>query len=64
MAQGAAEEPRLVVLTRVRAVDHVLTAPGLRSKSCNSPFIGERLAGSVRLTMAGGRLVHRTEPRG
>ena len=36
----------------------VIEADALRSKSKNSPFDGRRLQGKVRLTLAGGRIVH------
>ncbi|MBI4699757.1 MAG: dihydroorotase [Deltaproteobacteria bacterium] len=54
LREGAPAELCLVAPRR----RHVLGPAELRSKSCNSPFVGEPLCGSVELTMAGGAIVH------
>ncbi len=41
------------------AREHRVDATTLRSKSTNSPFVGQRYIGSVELTLVGGRVVFR-----
>ena len=60
------ERPRIAVGARANLVlldlraSWRVEAAGLRSRSTNSWLLGERLNGSVRLTMAAGRVVHET----